>query len=253
MKINQNYKKYFPIILSVFLIVGSFITGFYLGETNKTDIEKITELENKESPLVEKVDFSPFWKSWNVINEKYVSSGKGDDVDSQTKVWGAIQGLASSLGDPYTVFMPPAENKIFTEDIKGNFGGVGMEISTKDGILTVIAPLKGSPAEKAGVKSGDQIIKIDGKMSADISVGEAVQLIRGEIGTPVNLSINREGEKELLDIKIIRGNIEIPTIKTEIKNDVFIISLYSFSAVSSNLFREALREFIESGKTQPPV
>jgi len=247
MKVNKYLnKKIIPIVLSVFLVGGSFLVGFYFGGANKSEINKITSLKNKESRLVvEKVDFSPFWKAWNVINQKYVSSGK--EITSQEKVWGAIQGLAFSLGDPYTVFMPPSESKIFNEDIKGNFGGVGMEIINKDEILTVVAPLKNSPAEKAGIKAGDKIVKIDGKMSADLSAGEAVKLIRGEIGTKTVISVAREGENELIDISIVRENIEIPTIKTEMKKGVFVISLYSFSAVSANLFRNALKEFVESG------
>ncbi|MBU1557705.1 S41 family peptidase, partial [Patescibacteria group bacterium] len=191
-----------------------------------------------------KIDFTPFWTAWNVLNEKYVSpNGK---ISDQEKVWGAIQGLASSLGDPYTVFMPPEDAEIFAEDIKGNFGGVGMEISVRNGILTVIAPLKNTPADKAGIKAGDQIVKIDDEISTDFSSDKAIKLIRGEVGTPVKLSVAREGESDLLEITVIRGNIEIPTIKTEIKDGVFIISLYSFSAVSPGLFQNALREFSES-------
>ncbi len=232
------------ITLIVILIGGTFGTGFYFGKTSKTEIEKVEALSNKENNLVEKVDFTPFWTAWNVLNEKYVSPN--GETGAQDKVWGAIQGLAKSLGDPYTVFMPPADAEIFADDIKGNFGGVGMEISVRNGILTVVAPLKDTPADKAGIRAGDQIIKIDGELSPDFSTDKAVKLIRGEIGTPVELSVAREGESDLLNITVVRGNIEIPTIKTKIEDDTFIISLYSFSAVSPSLFQTALREFSES-------
>src|SRR6185437_12339023 len=114
------------------------------------------------------------------------------------------QGLASSFGDPYTVFFPPVEAKKFQEDIAGNFTGVGMEIDVKDGVLTVIAPLKGTPAEAAGVKTGDAIIAIDGKSTQGISTDEAVNLIRGPVGSTVDLTIVRN--RKSMDIKIVRDD-----------------------------------------------
>ena len=164
------------------------------------------------------------------------------------KSGGAIQGLVSSLGDPYSVFLPPAETEMFESDISGNFEGVGMEIGIRDKILTVIAPLKGTPAEKAGVLPGDKIIKIDETGTVDLSVDKAVKLIRGKKGTTVKLSIIRGPKDEALEISVTRDTINIPTIDTEIKNDVFIIRLYNFSANSPGLFRESLREFAVSGK-----
>ena len=106
-------------------------------------------------------DFSQFWKVWNVINEKYVPT-KHAAISNQEKVWGAIAGLANSLGDPYTYFLPPQEKTLFEQQVSGSFGGVGMQIGMKDGLVTVIAPLKGSPAEKAGIKKGDKVLNIDG-------------------------------------------------------------------------------------------
>lgn len=247
MKIKFN-KKIISAITPFFLILGTFGLGFYVGKINKTEAEKIDNLINKENSIIEsKVDFTPFWLAWNTLNEKYVDLNGEND---QEKVWGAIQGLTNSLGDPYTVFMPPSEAEMFADDIKGNFSGVGMEIGIQDEVLTVIAPLKETPAERAGIKSGDKIIKIDSTETKDFSTDKAVKMIRGKRGTPVKLTILREGEKELLEITIVRDNINIPTIKTEVKEDVFIISLYSFSANSSDLFRNALREFVESGKTK---
>jgi carboxyl-terminal processing protease len=108
---------------------------------------------------------------------------KGTTTD-QEKVYGAIQGLAASYGDPYTVFFPPAENKNFQTEISGNFEGVGMEVGIKDGIITVISPLKNTPASKAGIQSGDMILKINGTSTESMSVDQAVQLIRGKKGTP---------------------------------------------------------------------
>ncbi len=238
-------KKSLPIILAILLVGGSFILGFFFGQNNKSEIEKVVTLKNKESLITNQTDFEPFWTTWNLINAKYVSPN--GEVTDQDKVWGAIQGLTNSLDDPYTIFLPPEDSKTFQEDIKGNFGGVGMEIAIKDNVLTVVAPLKDSPAEMAGIRAGDRIVKIEDQITTDFSTSDAVKLIRGEVGTSVNLTLSREGEDELIPVKITRANIEIPTIKTELKDDTFIISLYSFSAISPGLFRDALREFIESG------
>lgn len=244
MKKNLLLRKFIPVIVAIFLISLTFGVGFYFGKNQKKGVEAINNVINKEDPLnTTKVDFNDFWRAWNILNEKYVSP---DEITDQDKVWSAIQGLASSYKDPYTVFMPPAESEMFNEDIQGSFSGVGMEIGIREGIITVVSPLKNTPAEKAGIKPGDKIIKIDEQITSSFSTDQAVKLIRGEKGTAVKLTISREGIADLIEISVVRDNINIPTIDTEKREDVFIISLYNFSATSPNLFRDALREFVES-------
>jgi len=195
--------------------------------------------------MAPETDFDSFWKAWNVLNEKYVSF-KSTTTD-QERVWGAISGLAGSFGDPYTVFFPPVESKNFETSISGEFQGVGMEIGIRDRVITVIAPLKGTPAFSAGIKAGDKILKIDDIPAVDMSVEKAVSLIRGPKGTTVAISMYRDGEKEPIEFKIVRDVINIPTIDTEKRPDgIFVIKLYSFSANSPELFRTALQEFIDS-------
>ena len=239
-------------IVSVWVIIALvfFLFGWSAGQSYIP--AKSTGVYNANEGAPEEVDFSPFWKTWNVLNEKYVgASSTAERVDNQTKVWGAIQGLADSLEDPYTVFFPPVENSLFESDIRGNFEGVGMEILAQDGAITVIAPLKGSPAEKAGLHAGDKIIKIGDKVTASLTTDEAVGLIRGEKGTQVSFTVFRDGEEEPFEVKVTRAVIDIPTISTEeLSGGVFLIELYNFSANSPNLFRQALREFIISGKSR---
>ena len=186
--------------MAVFVLAmgAMFILGVFFGFNNRPAVSNITSLVNKESdiPSEKKIDFSPFWTTWKLLDEKYVSE---DGPQNQEKVWGAIQGLVSSLGDPYSVFLPPAETEMFESDISGNFEGVGMEIGIRDKILTVIAPLKGTPAEKAGILPGDKIIKIDETGTVDLSVDKAVKLIRGKKGTTVKLSIIRGPKDEALE------------------------------------------------------
>ena len=223
-------------------VLAVFGMGIAVGYEQRPAVEKVVELRNKESDKPNQVDFAPFWKAWSVINEKYVGEEKGD---TQAKVWGAIEGLARSLKDPYTVFMPPEETKNFETEIAGSFEGVGMEIGLRDGIVTVVSPIKDSPAFRAGVKAGDKILKIDGKPTTDFSVEQAVKLIKGPKGTKVTLNLFRESKKTSFDLKITRDVISLPTIDTEMRQDgIFVIKLYSFNQLSNDLFRKALQEFV---------
>ncbi|MFZ2484948.1 MAG: S41 family peptidase, partial [Minisyncoccia bacterium] len=235
------------LILGVVIATGFYALGYNSGENSL--YTTVAELENQTEGEPIGVDFAPFWKAWNLLNDKYVpASTTAKTVGSQEKVWGAISGLTGSLGDPYTVFFPPVESKLFEEDIRGNFEGVGMEIVAQEGAITVIAPLKNSPAERAGIIAGDRVIKIGDKETSSLTTEDAVLLIRGEKGTSVTLTIFRDGLKEPFETKVTRDVIDIPTINTkELPGGIFVIELYSFSAQSPNLFRGALREFILSG------
>lgn len=213
--------------------------------------------EGAEEP--EGVDFSPVWKAWAVIDEKFVPAAVGTSTPiatttkeiNESRVWGMIQGLAGSLNDPYTYFLPPVESQQFADDMSGSFEGVGMEIAVRDQVLTVVSPLKGTPSEKAGIKSGDRILKIDEADTKDMDVASAVKLIRGPRGSVVTLTILREGWTASKEIEVTRDVIDIPTVTTESLGDgIFSIQLMSFSSQSPNLFRDALRGFVESGNTK---
>lgn len=227
------------------IIIGALILlglGFFAGRQSVLPSELVSGVYNTENAsTTENVDFQPFWDVWNTINEKYAGT---DVVDPQTKVWGAIQGLADSLGDPYTVFLPPEDNEAFGELIGGSFGGVGMEIGRREEALVVIAPLKGTPAERAGVRAGDMIVQIGTTTTNGLTVDEAVDLIRGEPGTSVTITFFREGDTEPWDKTIVREDIVVPTLDTQLRSDgIFVISLYNFDAHASDEFRKAIKEF----------
>jgi carboxyl-terminal processing protease len=252
---NQNKISY--VLGSVLALILAFYIGRYTGErqlfATNTDSIKIPKGIN-----ISNEQFESFWRVWQIINDKFVSA---TTTDTQKRIYGAIQGLAASQGDPYTVFFPPEESAMFKSDIAGNFEGVGMEIGLKDGGLIVVSPLKGSPAEKAGVRSGYRIIKIGENVVADMPVDKAVKMIRGPKGTVIKiLFIKPNGEQT--EISITRDVIDIPTIEKGFKNvaaadksdksygktgDVYTIRLFSFTAQSPMLFREALRDFVISG------
>lgn len=198
------------------------------------------------------VDLSQFWKVWNVLNNSFVEThASSTPPTDQEKVYGAISGLVDSYGDPYTVFLPPQDAQIFNDDVNGSFGGVGMQMGTNDkGQVTIVSPLKDSPAAAAGILSGDLITSIDGTSTADMNVDEAVKLIRGPVGTTVVLGVLHQGDTKPVTISIVRDTINIPTIDTKNEGGVFTIALYSFSANSADLFRNAMRQYFESGDTK---
>lgn len=245
MKIRVNYRKISYIFASVLLLSVVFGLGLYFGYSRRPDIDKVTSIINKTPTFETTADFDPFWKAWNILKEKSIYS---DKITDQERVWGAIKGLAGATGDPYTTFFNPEDNKLFKDEIKGSFSGIGAEIGMKDNVLTVIAPLKDTPAFTAGIKKGDKILKIDNVSTNDMSVDMAISKIRGERGTSVTLNIFRAGENQTRDIKIVRDTIEIPTIETEsLPDGIFVIKFYSFSENSDNLFAGALNEFSKSG------
>lgn len=243
---KQFFSKQSTLIFLVIAILGGVFTlGYYSGEKSRSALAEITDLKNKEVGKPQDADFSLFWEAWNTLNQKYAGS---TTPPSNERVWGAIEGLTASYDDPYTTFFPPEEAKNFEETVSGNFGGVGMEVGIRDGALLIIAPLKNTPAYRAGVKAGDKIIKIDDTESAGLSVDKAVKLIRGEKGTTVVLTISRDGKEEPFKVSMVRDAIEIPTVDTELRPDgVFVLRLYNFSALSPGFFRQGLRQFVESG------
>lgn len=243
---NKNF-----LVSAVFSFALVFYVGYLMGQNNTLGPNKVAaELLNATSSQV--TDFDPFWKAWDLLDENYVATNSTTTdpttkIDNQKRVYGAISGMVSSLDDPYTSFFPPAEAKSFGEEISGQIEGVGMQVDIKDGVLTVISPVKDTPAYRAGVKAGDKVLKIDNTITDKLSVDDAIKLIRGKRGTSVKITIYREGVKEPLEFNIVRDFINLPTVDTEVKNGVYVIHLYTFSGISPNLFRNALREFWETG------
>ena len=156
---NKNLLSFIVIIT----IITTFVFGYMLGST-RDSVLLVGGVENQELGQPEDVDFSLFWDVWLLLEKKYP-----EKLGYQEMVYGAVAGMVDSLDDPYSSFFPPEEAKIFTEDVKGVFEGVGMEIGIRDDQLTVIAPLEGTPAQKAGFRSGDVIVKIDDTSTRDIA------------------------------------------------------------------------------------
>jgi carboxyl-terminal processing protease len=239
------------VIFALVLTLG-FVGGLTVGAAGGSEkvLANVPLLGDGLNPTPDpKLDFNDFWKVYNVLQSRFVQThASATPATSQSEMYAAIQGLVTAYGDPYTVFFPPEQAKLFNDTIAGNFGGVGMEIGINSkGILTVIAPLKGTPAEKAGILAGDLVLTINGKSTEGISTDEAVKLIRGPKGSTVTFGIDRNGVQK--ELKAVRDTIEVPTINHtyDPKTGVYTIALYEFSANSADLFDGAFKDFQSTG------
>ena len=228
----KNFKNLFFVFLFGFILIGVFFSGFYLGKSKC------------EICPPEEIDFSLFWEAYYKIKELFVDKSK---IDSSQIIYGAISGMVKSLKDPYTVFFSQKETKRFEEDVRGVFEGIGIEIGIKNNQLQVIAPLEGTPAKKAGLRAGDKILKINDILTQDLTIEEAVNLIRGPKGTSVRLTIFRDNFTEPKEIEIVRDVIEIPSLELKIlEGGVFYLKIYQFSAQLIPHFKEAIKEITKS-------
>ncbi|MBI4036937.1 S41 family peptidase [Candidatus Daviesbacteria bacterium] len=203
------------------IIILSLILGWQLGHRDylirwqdyKPQVKVINQIPPSASSA--NIDFKLFWDTWDLVSTKYIDKGA---IDPQKLYYGAIQGMVAAVGDPYTVFLPPQAQKATKEQLGGSFDGVGIQLGyNKDKRLVVIAPLKGTPAEKAGVKAGDIILTIDKKDTSNVSLPEAVSLIRGPKGSSVALSLYRENETKPIEVSLIRDTIVVRTVDLEKK------------------------------------
>ncbi|HWB34262.1 MAG TPA: S41 family peptidase [Candidatus Paceibacterota bacterium] len=244
---------------AVVALMVAFTAGLYTGVAQnishtvfaQTTSTITIDLSGNKPPS--DVDVSELWKAWALLKANYVPTHASSTIPTdQQQLYGAIAGLTASYGDPYTVFFPPADAQVFEQDVNGSFGGVGMELDNdQNGNLIVVAPLKDSPAQKAGILTGDLILSVDGTSTQGMVADDAVKIIRGPIGTSVKLSVLHASTTKPVDISIVRDTINIPIINNYERSDgVYVIELYSFSANSADLFRGALRDFITSGSNK---
>jgi len=213
-------RKYVLYLIVVILIGG---IGYRLGEArifsgeSRSSVSSI--VTNKLTPTSAGIDFGLFWDVWQRLFRYHIDAAK---FDKQKMVWGAINGMVASIDDPYTSFLPPKENKEFKEDLGGSFEGIGAQLGMKDSLIIVVAPLKGNPAEKAGIKPGDYILKVNDEDTYGWTLNQAVAKIRGPKGTTVKLSILHEGDKKPTEMNIVRDSINVPSVDAWIKpaNDI---------------------------------
>jgi carboxyl-terminal processing protease len=218
------------IVSAILLIVFTFTVtagGFlYLLKGNSSDI----------------VSTLKFFRALQVVKARYV-----EQVDTETLVAGAVKGMVSSLGDPHSIYMDAKMYKDFMVETEGSFGGVGMVLGVKDKTLTVVSPIEGTPSDKAGIKSGDQILQIDGKDTKDMALDEAVNKIRGPEGTTVSLAVRHESEPTK-EITLTRSNIQIKTVAGKMLPDkIGYIRISMFNDNTGNDFAQKYKELEAEG------
>lgn len=227
-------------VISLMLVSG--LIGFRIG--------------NKKIEISPQADLGLFWQVWDKLGERYLIK---ENLKPKEMVWGAIKGMTASLGDPYTVFLPPEDNKSTKEELNGAFEGVGIELGFKDKTLAVVAPLAGMPAEAAGIKAGDYILHIKDELkgvdteTTDMSLPEAVKLIRGKKGTEVVLTVLHEGETETKLIKVKRDTIVIKSVVLEWTGEaknVAWLKLSRFGDRTQTEWDEAVKEILKHNQLQ---
>ncbi len=228
-------------LLSALIVAVSFLAGMGIGMRSAAPAEKVAGVTPTPAEERGKVDFSVFWEAWDILEREFY----GEIPSPEEREYAAIRGLVSSLGDPYTAFLDPRQASLARQDMTGSFEGIGAIVDMKEGRLVIVEVIEGQPAEKAGLKSGDIILKVDDKPIENMSLLEAVLLIRGPRGTPVKLTVYREGLEEPFEVTIIRQRIEIPTLSYRMLDEgIAYIKLREFNEIAPRKLREALKELM---------
>lgn len=192
------------LIFTLAISSAAFTAGFVVGQGNKTATN--TAAQATSTPA----NFDVFWQAWNLVKKDYVDQKA---TDSQTMMYGAIEGMLNSLGDVgHTRFLTPQQLQDEQQSLSGQLEGIGAEVSVKNGQPVVVAPIPGAPAQKAGIRAGDVIVKVDGKDVSNMALDDLVNLIRGPAGTKVTLTVIHSGDTAQTDITIVRAKITVPSV-----------------------------------------
>ena len=240
--INSVIKKKSNLFRNVKLAILSlliFSSGWLIGgdkiKFNSSNLDNVSSLDSSGDLSTEGLQ---------ELYEELVSNYDGD-IKNEDLVNGIKDGLVASVGDTYTEFLSAEETSDFNSDLNGTFEGIGAELGKQDNFIVIIAPIKGTPADKAGIQPQDIITEINGESTADISVTDAVKKIRGEKGTEVKLKLIRDGEQ--VEVSIIRETIDIASVESKIENGIGIIQISRFSSDTTDLVEKAAKEYNEAG------
>ncbi len=238
-------------VVMALAVTASFMAGVFIGDLRRaparaqaTGDGQLLNTNARPTAQLKDVDFQAFWDIWKTVKERYVETPPSD----VKMFYGAVAGMVGSLGDPYSVFFDPEYAQKFSKELEGEFEGIGAEIGMKQEKLTVIAPLPGTPADKAGIKAGDRILAIDGIDTTGMLVDDAVSRIRGDKGTPVKLMIIREGMKEPKELTIVRDKITVESVKWKTVKvsgkKIGVITITHFNEKTEAKFNEAVRSIL---------
>jgi carboxyl-terminal processing protease len=260
----------FAAVITLLLVVGSFSIGMYVGggisasetpsgtassaastastllEETVGDILETKSPQETSTPADLEQLFDPFWQSWDLVHEIYIDQ----PVDDELMMQGAIKGMMESLGDQHSSYMDPEQHRQANIPLDGGYEGIGAWVDATGQYLTITSPMPDSPAEKAGLRPGDQIIAIDGEDMTGIDGSLAIRKVLGPAGTSVILTIFREGEVEPFDVTVERAHIVVPAVQSEILDGgIAYVKLFSFSENANEEISAALKELIDQEPT----
>ena len=185
-------------------------------------------------------------EAWDILFRDYVDKDKLDETKLSQ---GAVRGMVEAVDDPYTAYLDPATYELSLTRLEGTYEGIGATVSIEDDQIVVIAPIAGSPAEKAGIRPGDKVLEIDGVSTEGMSLVEAVVIIRGPQGTPVRLLVLHQDETEPVEIEIVRDEIELPSVRYEMREDIAYINISHFSELTNGQLSSALESITHEAAT----
>ncbi|HCC22521.1 TPA: hypothetical protein DEP86_03920 [Candidatus Uhrbacteria bacterium] len=245
---RERRNRYVLGLVGALLLLSGFLLGSSVGElwispvdADSVDGGQVVNLDAKPTVALDrKVDFASFWDIWEIVKSRSAKQPV-DDVDL---FYGAVAGIVGSLNDPYSIFFDPETAAMFESELSGTFQGIGAEIGIKEDQLKVIAPLPGTPAERAGLRAGDSIMAIDGIETFGLPIDEAVRRIRGDEGTDVKLLIMREGD-DIKEYSITRGTITVDSVRWRMEEQpgrrIGVIQLFHFNETTGPAFEEAVQ------------
>src|SRR3954469_3439767 len=232
----------------------AFVSGYLVGRSEPTSGGPLAFLDTLQPATVratedgvlssdEQQRFRVFWESWKVVESEFYDKSQ---VDHQKLIYGAIKGMVDAVGDPYTVYQTPSQREVSDTDLRGSFDGIGIQVDMKDNRLTVVAPIEGSPAEAAGFRPGDVILEVDGKSLSGKTLNDTVGLIRGQRGTPVTLTVLRQGTTDPIPITVVRAEIKLKSVRSRMLDDqVGYLRISSFSASTRAAMSHGVKNLID--------
>ncbi|HZD09984.1 MAG TPA: S41 family peptidase [Candidatus Binatia bacterium] len=236
----KSRRNYVVAAFTVLLAVASFAAGFLANEVVRLRAGSVRAAEEQQ-------EFALFWEAWNWVESSYI----GEIPPMQRITYGAIRGALGELGDPYTVFVEPPARENEKDSLRGSFGGIGAHITRNENGDVILDPIPGNPAANVGIQEGDILLAVDGRRISDtMTIEEVANLIRGEKGSTVRLTILQTGAAEPVDIEVVRGDILLPSVNYRLLQEaptIGYIQLSRFSGESSNEIESALKDLQQQG------
>lgn len=230
------------ILIAMCLLVGGFYAGKYWGGSSEIVPTIYSIGGSKKKVDVTTLDFDLFWDVWQTLKDGYVE----DKLDEKKMYYGAIKGMVAGVGDPATIFLDPEETAQYNDSNQGKFKGIGAELGYQNGVVVIVSPLEGTPAQSAGLRAGDRILQVDGEDMLGKSVYEVVSRIRGEKGTKVTITISREGESENREVEVRRDEINVPAITYEgVVDGISVLDVDRFTEASLTAWQTLWNEVVD--------